>query len=70
MKSESRKHLHKAFEEIPIGTVFQMINQIVGGALYTSAKLKKIGNQHYNSVDLSNGNLVRIKPDTIVEVIP
>ncbi len=70
MKSESRKHLHKAFEEIPIGTIFQMINAVVGGALYTSAKLKKIGNHHYNSVDTSNGNQVRIKPETVVEIIP
>lgn len=70
MRSDARSALHKRFWELPEQTHFQLVNTVVGAALPNSFVLIKIVPvTGYNAIRLDNGDPVRLKLDSLVEVM-
>lgn len=64
MKSDARSHLHKRFETLRDGELFQLVNTLMGAALPRSEWFIKTPT---GAINRTTGLPVVIRPGTIVE---
>lgn len=62
MESPARRRLQIPFKELPIGSKFQMVNNVMKAAIPGSEIFKKIDDQR-----IQNGTIIR--PDWLVEIV-
>ncbi len=63
--SEARQRLHIRFMDLPIGSRFQLINSIMGAAIFTGKTMTKTSETEAQRED----EIVLPRPDSMVEVV-